>query len=260
MSATESVRRLYRAGMRRTARDLTARAAGRSAVVLAPHPDDETLGCGATILRKVAAGTQVTVVVITDGRHSHRSPHLSADELATLRRGEMDEAARRLGLTPAAVRWAGFIDGTLKDHEDEVYGSVAAILEELAPDEVYATSAQEPHPDHAAVGRAARRAVAARPKTQLLEYPVWLWGTWPLRRGERLGSTVDATGMLLGRRMAKVRAGEHLTGKMHALRAHASQLRRPEGVPLEEEWAVLPPAVIDAAGAPAELFIPYRTR
>lgn len=253
------VRRLTRAGMRRVARDETASAARQSALVLAPHPDDETLGCGATILHKVAAGAPVTVVVVTDGRHSHHSPHVTPDELADLRRLEMAEAAKRLGLDAGAVRWGGFVDGALSEREAEVTAYLGDLLAELRPQEVYTTCADEPHPDHAAVGRAARAAVAqAGGPVRLLEYPVWLWGSWPLRRGDRLRSTADAAGRLLRRRVTKVRAGEHLPAKLYALQAHSSQLRRPSAVPVEEAWAALPAAVLNAASDGAELFLPWR--
>ncbi len=227
--------------MLRVARDETARSASRSALVLAPHPDDETLGCGATILRKVAAGTPVTVVVLTDGRHSHRSAHLTPDELAQLRRGEMAEAATRLGLADGAVRWGGFVDGTLAAHDDALLRFVRGLVDELAPDEIYATSADESHPDHAAVGRAARRAVAGGP-ARLLEYPVWLWGSWPLRRGDRMASTTAAAMRLLRRRLTKVRSDGYAERKLHAL------------------WPGLPAFLLATVQEPAELFLPWHHR
>ncbi|MEU5940855.1 PIG-L deacetylase family protein [Micromonospora sp. NPDC047548] len=252
------IRRGVRAGMRWVARDETVTSAGRSALVLAPHPDDETLGCGATILRKVAAGTPVTVALVTDGRNSHRSAHLTPDDLAVLRKAEMTEAAARLGLAPGSVRWGGFVDGTLSDREEELVSYLEGLLLELRPDEVYTTSAVEPHPDHSALGRAARRAVSTTyGAPRLLEYPVWLWGSWPLRRGDRLGSTFQAASTIARRRVVKVRAGAHLAGKLHALRAHSSQLSRPVGVPADEEWASLPPPLLDAAADRAELFLPW---
>jgi LmbE family N-acetylglucosaminyl deacetylase len=253
----ERVRRWVRAGMRRSARDETAESASHSALVLAPHPDDETLGCGATILRKVAAGTPVTVAVLTDGRHSHRSAHLTPDELAALRHAEMAEAARRLGLA-GQVRWGGFADGSLADQEDAVVAYIADLVAELRPAEVYATCAEESHPDHAALGRAARRAVgSAGSGVRLLEYPVWLWHSWPVRRGDRLGSTVDAGARMLRRRVVRVRSDGYLDGKLHTLQAHVSQLRRPEAVPAEEPWPVLPGPVLAAASDRHELFLPW---
>src|SRR5689334_20017120 len=233
----ESVRQTVRSALRTVARDETSTSATRSALVLAPHPDDETLGCGATILRKVAAGTPVHVLVVTDGRHSHRSAALPPLELAELRRKEMAQAAERLGLPGDALSWAGFEDGTVAEHEDELAALVGRLVAEHRFDEVFATCADEPHPDHAAVGRAARRGAASHPAARVLEYPVWLWGSWPLRRGDRFGSTLRATGMVLGRRAVRVAAGNHRAGKLHALDAHASQLRRPPVVPEDDEWA-----------------------
>jgi LmbE family N-acetylglucosaminyl deacetylase len=252
------IRRLTRASMRGVARDATGGTATRSALVLAPHPDDETLGCGATILRKTAAGTPVVVAVVTDGRHSHRSDHLSPDQLAALRKVEMAEAGSRLGLPPEGVLWGGFVDGTLSDRLDDVTAYVGALLAELRPDEVYTTCVAEPHPDHSALGRAARAAVAAAAHpVRLLEYPVWLWGSWPLRRGERIQSAVAAARTIARRGVTKVDAGEHLAGKLRALEAHASQLRRPDEVPADADWAALPPDLLAAAAEPAELFLPW---
>jgi LmbE family N-acetylglucosaminyl deacetylase len=253
-----SLRTMTRQAMGRIAHDETRAAAQRSALVLAPHPDDETLGCGATILRKVAAGTRVTIAVVTDGQHSHDSVYLPPAQLAALRRVEMSEAARRLGLTGADVHWGGFVDGELRHRGDEVVSFVTGLLTSLRPDEVYVTCAVEPHPDHAALGRAARRAVACvDASVRLWEYPVWLWGSWPLRKGERLGSMAEAVRMVAGRRVSKVHAGEFLPGKLSALQAHASQLWRPAAVPETADWPVLPSTLLAAAAEPYELFLPW---
>ncbi|MFD6176654.1 MULTISPECIES: PIG-L deacetylase family protein [unclassified Isoptericola] len=263
MTAAGAVRRAARGVITRTARDVTAAVAARDAVVLAPHPDDETLGVGATILRKVAAGARVTVVVVTDGRHSHASPVLPPAELARRRSLEMAEAARRLGLGADAVRRVGLEDGTVAAHEDALVDALAALLDELRPAELYTTAAGEPHPDHAAVGRAARRAAhqaalgAARssaPGPEVLEYPVWLWGAWPLTAGRRAGSVLDAARTVVGRRAVAVRTGAHRDAKRFALDAHASQLRRPAEVPDDAPWAVLPPDVLAAALGDREVF------
>ena len=80
-----------RAALRVRAIDVTDQAAASSCVVIAPHPDDETLGCGAIIARKRAAGTNVRVVIVTDGRRSHRSDKIPVHRLIALRRKEAQE-------------------------------------------------------------------------------------------------------------------------------------------------------------------------
>src|ERR1700751_5264173 len=72
------------------AEDVTSQTATRSCLVLAPHPDDETLGCGATIMRKLAAGTPVQVIIAADGNW-YRSSKLSVDAVNEIR----EEEARR---------------------------------------------------------------------------------------------------------------------------------------------------------------------
>jgi LmbE family N-acetylglucosaminyl deacetylase len=241
------VRGMLHAVVRLRARDVTAEIAGRSALIIAPHPDDETIGCGATIMHKLAAGSTVTVLVVTDGRHSHTA--VPPERQGALRRAEMAEAARRLGLPPGAVHWAGLVDGKVADDQDRLTEILVRLLDRLRPDEVYVTCADEPHPDHAAAGRAARRACATV-GVPLAEYPIWLWCSWPMAPGRRLGSTWDA----IRRRVVRVRLAGHADGKQHALHAYASQLGKPDEVPTDRHWDTLPGTVIRRALDKPEIF------
>ena len=251
------MRSLFRSLVLLGATDASRWVGTRSAVFLAPHPDDETLGCGATVLRKRDHGTPVALVVVTDGRYSHRSTAISPERLADLRRAELAEAATRLGLDDSSVHWLGLEDGTAAQYEDELVERVSALLRELRASECYATSAEEPHPDHAAVGRVARRAAAVVPGVTLLEYPVWLWDTWPLRSGDRMVSTLAALARILPGKAWKVTTHGYQERKQHALDAHASQLGRPDAVPATEDWECLPAEVLAAASGPHEVF--FRT-
>jgi LmbE family N-acetylglucosaminyl deacetylase len=253
----QALRDLSHAANHRVARDATDRVAHRSALVLAPHPDDETLGCGATIMRKVAAGTPVTIAVISDGSAFHDSAHLSREDTTALRHAETVEAARRMGLPADALRWYGYEDGALEAHEAELTQVVRELLDEIRPDEVYVTGAFEPHPDHCALGRAARRAVRGT-DAQLLEYPIWLWAVSPVAFGMHTGAVARATlPMLLCRRVHKVRAEGYLDAKWHAIAAHDSQLNRPPTVPADLVWSLLPAPILRQARHPVELFLPW---
>src|SRR5947209_4351316 len=74
--------------LRRRLREWSADELRQPALVFAPHPDDETLGCGGAIVRKKRAGAVVKIVVMTDGSASHPG-QIDPDELKKLRAEEM---------------------------------------------------------------------------------------------------------------------------------------------------------------------------
>jgi LmbE family N-acetylglucosaminyl deacetylase len=118
-------------------------------VVLAPHPDDETLGCGGTIRRYADEGVPVVVVVMTDGSgvHSERS------DIVALRREEARRAAEILGVQE--VVFLEFVDGELQTQREALQRRLDAELSRLAPDIVFAPFPVDPHPDHVATAEAA---------------------------------------------------------------------------------------------------------
>jgi LmbE family N-acetylglucosaminyl deacetylase len=261
MSGLTRTRSVARSAIRATARDATDRTSTRDALVVVAHPMDETLGCGLAIRRKLAAGRRVVLLVVADGRHSHVSRYLTPTDLAVLRLEEMREAARRLGVAPGDLHLAALEDGTAAAHEERLAKTVGDLIAEARPDEVYLPCAEEPHPDRAAAARAARTAAqAAEEPVRLVEYPLELWRSWPLRRHEVLRSTGDAAGRTLRRRAEIVKAGDNLTAKWHALQAHSSQFHRPRGVPATEPWAGLPRPLLRAAADRYELYFPVDQR
>ena len=156
----------------RTGADATATAAHRSCVVLAPHPDDETLGCGVTIMRKVDAGTDVRVVVITDG--ATYPPHKSAADNIATRDAELRASCAVLGLDDDAVTHLAFPETQLHVAGDDLVDAVADVVRASRPDDVLVTSEFDPHSDHAALGAATLRALAGT-DVRVCVYPVWQW-------------------------------------------------------------------------------------
>ena len=124
-------------------------------VVLAPHMDDETLGCGGTIARHVQAGAEVTVVFLTDGRHGRAAPpgmsgpqlQRLQDETIEVRKREAQCAAEILG-----VRSLVFLDGqdTRLRFDTRVPKLLRDILVRERPQCVYLPSFLEQHRDHRA--------------------------------------------------------------------------------------------------------------
>jgi LmbE family N-acetylglucosaminyl deacetylase len=115
---------------------------GRRWLVLAPHPDDEVLGGGATLAAAVAGGCEVTVVCVTSG---------GAQGEAREREREAGDAARELQL-PAPELWQ-LADRGLVASGGELRRRLGEILTRVAPDTVLTPSPVELHPDHRAVAR-----------------------------------------------------------------------------------------------------------
>ena len=139
---------------------------GRSVLVLAPHPDDEVIGCGGAIAAHVAAGVPVRVVVGTDGARGHEGAE--AEAYVARRRDESRRAGDVLGYgTP---EFWGEPDRGLEYTERLVRRIVDAIGE---ADTIYAPSLHEFHPDHRAIAMAAMEAVRrAGGDRRLVQYEV----------------------------------------------------------------------------------------
>jgi LmbE family N-acetylglucosaminyl deacetylase len=197
-------------------------------VIVAPHPDDETLGLGATAAQLAAAGVDVQMVAVSDGGGAY--PDLSPFERTQLehtRRTELSRAAALLGVPPPIG--LGLPDGRLADHEDELADLLAGILEARPGVWCAATWRGDGHPDHEAVGRAAAVA-AGRTGAVFVEYPLWMWH-WA-RPGDpavpwHRAASVPLTRSALGR-------------KQHAAQCFRSQFESP----VPDSPPILPPFVL----------------
>jgi LmbE family N-acetylglucosaminyl deacetylase len=151
-----------------------------TAVVVAPHPDDEVLGVGGLLMLLARAGTAIHIVAVTDGEASHPgSPTLSPHALAARRVSESEEALSLLGLKPASVVRLRMPDGDVRRTESYGADITAAVMRILAhtaalgPAWCIAPWTGDGHPDHAASGAAAITAAGAT--ARMLAYPVWMW-------------------------------------------------------------------------------------
>jgi LmbE family N-acetylglucosaminyl deacetylase/glycosyltransferase involved in cell wall biosynthesis len=115
---------------------------GERLLVLAPHPDDEVIGCGGLVALHLREGRKVHVVVATDGAQAGD---------ASQREAESRTALALLG--DATIEFLGFPDRDLAGTH-ELDGRLAAILREWKPDLIAVPSPLEIHPDHVALSRA----------------------------------------------------------------------------------------------------------
>lgn len=165
----------------------------RSLLVVAPHPDDETIGAYGLISRLRRRGAAVRVVVVTDGAASHpASPTWPMERLTRERRRETRRALRLMGLTPRDVTFMNLPDGGLAGATDAVRRGIATAARHMPkPALVVGPAENDAHPDHRAVAAGVR---ACRvPGIRCLTYPVWPTGQrargsclFPLTAVERL--------------------------------------------------------------------------
>jgi len=166
----------------------------RVALVIAPHQDDETLGCGGLLLQKRLAGAPVWIAYITDGGASHPGhPTLTPAALAALRQGEARRATHLLGVEENALFFLGAGDGTLA-HLDpptaaNVVEKVADLLRQVRPDEIFLPMRDDGSSEHEAAFVLVQQALArSGMRPRLFEFPVW--SAWnPLRLFRPLGTS-----------------------------------------------------------------------
>jgi LmbE family N-acetylglucosaminyl deacetylase len=182
-------------------------------LVVAPHPDDETLGCGGVIALHARRGREVRVVFLTDGEGSHRGHStLTAGELGSRRRTEALAALGALGIAePArAADFLGAPDGQLDRLSPETAHTLrlalAGRIRATRPAAVFAPYFFGGSTEHSAAFEFTVGACALAGGAVLLEYPVWAWWN-AFRLLPRLRPGSDNLRLALGPdREAKLRA------------------------------------------------------
>jgi len=147
----------------------------RRLVLVAAHPDDETLGAGGLLARVAALGLPISILVLSSGETTSsdtRTP--SPERLAAMRRIDVMDAVSVLA-PEATLRLLDLPDGSLAAH---ITDAVQAISAEMPADEpgtwIVAPWRADGHPDHEAAGVAAAGA-AKTGHARLFEYPIWAW-------------------------------------------------------------------------------------
>ena len=144
-------------------------------LVLAPHADDETLGCGEAIVAARRAGRRVAVLLVTDGAASHPASRTHPPErLRGLRSSEFAAALRCLD-GDLAFTELGFPDGGSDGSREERHRLVRAMTapaRRFHPAVIWTTWERDPHCDHVATARAART-LGVVLGVPVLSYVVW---------------------------------------------------------------------------------------
>jgi LmbE family N-acetylglucosaminyl deacetylase len=243
------------------ARNATETLVRGTALVLSPHPDDETIGCGLLLAQMARGGYSAYVAVATDGSGGWYStkPRPAPAEIVEIRHGEWHRGLDALRVPKAGRFEFGFPDGSLSDHEGEASARIGDLLRRLSPSKVFVTKPHDPNPDHRALARAALRAVidmygySAGPipgggrESMPIDHPsgslpeVYSYrvypgeGLWPEGAPPRasvartLRQFARSVLGLLGRRPMILRAASSGREKIAAIEAHESQRKLLDG-------------------------------
>ncbi len=177
-------------------------------VVLAPHMDDEVIGCGGTLARHIGCGSQVTVVFLTDGCGGGAAGNASTGRaaIAATRKREAQLALAELGIMKLVFLEGE--DGRLGANADLV-DALRSALVAARPDIVYLPFFLEEHPDHRAASALLSEAVSgAGMSFQCHGYEVWT----PLFPNclVRIDETVEAKRRAIGHYQSQLAEADYL--------------------------------------------------
>ena len=208
-------------------------------IIVAPHPDDEILGCGGLIQMLIAQGSIVVLVAVTDGDASHPgSIEWRPQRLARERPRETALALQQLGLSNIRVDRLSIPDG-------KVFAKSSHLREKLnflvsSKDVIITTWRWDGHPDHEATGHACAE-VAASCGATLIETPIWGWhwadpeaDHFPKKRAHRLALSAQI-----------------LDRKRLAVHSFTSQLKPDRS---NQSQAILPSHVLERLLHPYEVY------
>jgi len=189
-------------------------------LIVAPHPDDESLGCGGAIalLRKYDQAVQV--LTMSDGTLSHpNSKKFPPEKLRETRESEMLAALETLGVGADKTTFLRYRDRSVPDENSADFTSavekVKGYLIEHQPQTIVAPWRRDPHPDHRATWRIFNAATAQiERRFRVLEYPIWLW---------EMAETADLP-QEKNIKIWRLAIGEVIAEKQKAIHAHVSQI------------------------------------
>jgi LmbE family N-acetylglucosaminyl deacetylase len=150
----------------------------KNLLIIAPHPDDETFGCGGLITQKIQNGANVSILFLTNGEKSLQS--VPEAKLKQMRRESAISAAKLFGVSKRNIHWMDLPDGAISrlgiPAFDDARDNLLKIIQTLEVEEVYATHYLDGWSDHIAAYELALEALKkSGQEIDLYLYWVWAW-------------------------------------------------------------------------------------
>lgn len=148
-------------------------------LVVAPHPDDETLGCGGAIALLRQMGYRVHVLVVSDGTAAS-SVDMSPQKAREVRKMETENALSVLGVSNDSITFLDVKDNMIPYAEQPGFDEVVRLcrnkITDLKPDTLLLPWRRDPHKDHQASWQIINRAVEEEQfDANMIEYSIWAW-------------------------------------------------------------------------------------
>jgi LmbE family N-acetylglucosaminyl deacetylase len=192
-------------------------------VVFSPHPDDETVGCGGIIAKRLSEGYTVLIVIMTDGRHAFSrvlgiDSNPSPEELKEIRKEEVKRATKILGVPEKDVVFLDFEDGKLEENAEKAEKIVTETLKKNWPEEVYFPYEKDSHEDHRVTNRIVRNSI------EKLGLPVLKYQYSIAQRFSRTGPILDRFHNFFNHHIVRVDISEFLSLKESAMKEFKSEI------------------------------------
>lgn len=144
-------------------------------LIVAPHPDDEALGCAGLIQRLLREGKQVDIVILSGGGKSHAGCcQIEESLLIDSRRNLSRKAAGLLGLPLKNLHFLNYPDGSISFYCPET-DQLKNLIEVLQPNAIFVPHRGEGWSDHLVAGDIVRKLIGQDPQIEMYEYCVWFW-------------------------------------------------------------------------------------
>ena len=209
--------------------------------IVAPHPDDEILGCGGLIQRLDKLGYQIVLFAVTNGTASHPGSSLyTPEELNRIRPAETRKALEELSLQQAILRIALDIeDGKVAEQRELLRQQLYSYLQ---PNDVLITTfVHDGHPDHEITGQVTQQ-LATELQLPCIQVLIWAWH-WATPGDTRIPWTVAHQFRL---------TEEELSSKTRAARCFKSQI---ESDPTTEQAPIVPEHALQRVLQPYEVYL-----
>lgn len=145
------------------------------ALVIAPHPDDEIIGCAGLIQSLLQNGKQVDIILMTGGGSSHHGCcNIDEETLINARRRLTKDAAQIIGLSADRIHFLDYPDGSISTDNPETE-KLLELITDLSPDAIFVPHKGDGWSDHIMTGEIVRDIIKDNKSISLYEYCVWFW-------------------------------------------------------------------------------------